>query len=807
LLSAATLAFEINLTRLFSTAQFYHFAFMIVSLALLGSGASGTALAIYQTVRNPTQLITTRLHFILGCISIATAISILGAYLLTNWMPFDSFSIAWDKRQYFILLIHYLTLCLPFFFTGLAVNLLILISPSAVGSIYAINLSGSAAGCLLALLAPGLLGGEGMISLCFVLAAVAALGYFATSKEKSAKNAVQIFLTIILILFTSIDLALRLVNQPGLPFLSIRLSPYKGLSYVLQSPGAEIQFQRWNAFSRVDRVASSSIHSLPGLSYRFLDPLPLQDGLLVDGDDLSPVILPGYNPGFTEFLPQTIAFQLKPAAKTLILEPRGGLDILTAVEQGASKITAVELNPLIVDAATWIYSNPRVEVVFGSDRSFLRRTQDKYDVIVLSLANSFHPIRSGAYSLAEDYRYTIEAFTDAVQSLTPEGIFLVTRWLQSPPSEDLRTFILSVTSLERQYLDPLDRIVAFRGYNTVTILMKKQPFTVQELQKIRSFSDKRAYDLVYAPGLKAQETNQNNILPQDLYFQTYHKFLRVYPRQDFYRKYPYNIFPPSDNYPFFGHFFKWSQAAQLIAELGKTWQPFGGAGYFILVALLVLAILTSTLLIVLPVFFARFRVSGSGYKRQQPKLFQLLFYFGLIGFAFLLVEIPLLQRFILYLGNPSYAMTTVLFTLLLFSGFGSRWCHRIHLALALCILVGVLALIMAILPAVFQTTLGIPLPLRLVVCVVILSPLGTLMGIPFPGGILWFCSGNHKSDFIPWAWAVNGSASVISAVLAALLALTWGFNLVLISGATCYAAAWLMVLVSSQKALDKYPAR
>ena len=798
LISAATLTFEITLTRLFSVAQFYHFAFMIVSIALLGFGASGTALMIFPKLgRNDTCRT-------LGLFGLATGFSILGAYLLTNQLPFDSFSIAWDFRQVGILVLHYIALATPFFFSGMAVGLLLDVFPKSAGGTYAVNLSGSALGCVFALVAPPFLGAEGTVTLS---SGMAVLGALVSLRNASRFRRGAEAPIILLLVFVMIDLVLRLAGHPGLPILNLHLSPYKGYSYAIQYPNAELVFRRWNAFSRVDVVRSGGIHSIPGLSYRYLEPLPPQDGLFVDGDNLSALLPGGADMSFSRYLPLALPFELRPKACTLVLEPRGGLDVLNAVTLGAERVTAVESNPLIVEAAEHIYTQPNVQVILEADRTYLRREQEQvYDVIILSLTSSYHPVRSGAFSLGEDYRYTVEAFQDALARLTPDGLLSVTRWLQDPPSEGLRAFALAVTGLERSGGNPETQIVAFRGYNTVTILVKNGAYTPEELGTVRTFASERAFDLVYAPDINPDETNNYNILPEPIYYQAFSELLFTKPRQTFYNVYPFDIRPPTDDHPFFGHYFKWSQAGQIMAELGHTWQPFGGAGYFVILALLVLATLMAGVIILLPLAIRRPVEETKGH--QQISVVRPLLYFGSIGLAFLLVEIPLLQHFILYLGNPAFALTAVLFTILLFSAVGSQLSYRISHRAAILLLVLLILATPYGLPYIFSLTLGLSLFFRLLLTAFILAPIGFLMGIPFPAGIQWlqtlYANKGTAAGLpqIPWVWATNGATSVVASVLAALLALTFGFSWVLRLGALFYTVALITVL-----ALPEFPRR
>ena len=780
LLSLSILVFEINLSRLFSVAQFYHFSFMIVSLALLGFGASGTFLAIFPFFGR--KQLSLAMYFL----AFGASLSILGAYLAINWLPFDSFRIAWDSRQIGILVLHYMVLALPFFFGGTAIGLLLGTFSKFAGRVYGVNLIGSSLGCLIAILAPPYLGGEGTVVLSSSLAVLAGLilTFDRTVRWRWKKGV--LFSGAVLLVFNTYVLVSQVTNRVPLPLFELKISPYKSLSYTMQYPGAELLSQRWNTFSRVDVVSSPGIRSVPGLSFRYTDPPPPENGLLVDGDNLSPVVIQGADFEFTSYLLSALAFELRPDASVLLLEPGGGLDILTALKQGADQVTAVEPNPLIVEAADHIYQQKNVETVINTGRNYLSRSQEHYDLVIFSLTDTYHPVRSGAYSLAEDYRYTLEAFQDALDVLDEEGILVVSRWLQVPPSEWLRSFTLAVSALEANHLDPTDRIVAIRGFNVGLLLIKRTPFSVNELAHVRAFAEERAFDLAYLSDLQVEETNRFSILEEPLYYQSFNDFLLAPSRQAWMDGYPYDISPPTDNHPFFGHYFKWSQAPQIVAELGKSWQPFGGAGYFVLFVLLFLTIGLGLVIILLPLVFVKKSSplpEGTGAS---------LSYFGLIGLGFLFVEIPVIQRFILYLGNPSYAFATGLFAILLFSGIGSQYAHRFSHSWSLVVLIVGTLTSPWLLSLLFKMTLGLSFSARVVVAVLALAPLGILMGMPLPNGIHKIQ--NLAVSLIPWAWGVNGAFSVLSSILAALIALSFGFSWSLIAGALCYIGALLMLL-------------
>jgi len=803
LLSAATLAFEVNLTRIFSVAQFYHFAFMIVSLALLGFGASGTFLTLFprrSAERSRRSMKTRDPARSLTWLGWGFALTAVGSYVLTLYVPFDSFRIAHDWRQGAVLALHYVALATPFFCSGTAVGLLLTAQPGRANRTYAANLAGSAAGCLLAVVAPSLVGGEGTILVSAALGILSALTFqlpqtrntqhaardpFHVSRLTShVSRLIQAILILILILA-----ALRLPTS-----LEIKLSPYKSLSYALLYPDAELIFRRWNGFSRVDVVRSASIRSLPGHGFLCLGQPPPQLGLTVDGDDLSPIshVEPGFTSvAFTDCLLTTLPYRLRPQAHTLVLEPRGGFDVLVALAEGARAVTAVEAHPLIVEAVraqgAWagdLYDDPRVTVVEEEGRAYTRRTLERYEVIVLSLIAPQRTVTSGAYTLAEDYRYTVQAFTDYLARLDEGGLLVVARWLQVPPSESIRAFALAVEAVERSGGNPRTSIVALRSYQQMLLLVRRGAFTEEELAAVRAFAATRAFDLVYLPGIRPDEVNRYNVLPEPDYYRACVGLLEAVDRGAWYRAYPFDVEPPDDDRPFFGHFFKWRQAPDVLAMAGHTWQPFGGAGYFVLLALLALSLIAAGVLILLPL-----AVRGRAGVGRGGQLGAVLGYFALLGLAYLCVEIPLLQRFILFLGHPAYAMATVLFALLLFSGLGSLFSRRVSLWLVLILLPALVGGYALGLPPLFEATLAMPLWGRAIVTVAALAPAGLLMGMPFPKGVALL--EGRAPACIAWAWGVNGAVSVVASILAALLALSFGLSTVLVIGAACYVVAFV----------------
>ena len=782
LLSASTLAFEINLTRIFSVAQFHHFAFMIVSLALLGFGASGAFLTLFPRIKDRDRRST------LARLGWGLAGSMIGAYALTLYVPFDSYRIAREWEQGAVLALHYVALALPFFCCGAAVGVMLDAQPRRVDRIYAANLLGSAVGCLLAVIAPLAVGGTGMVFLAAALGALAA-GIVRPPAPDCARRRAS------LLLHGGVFIALLALAFRPLPFFEIRLSPYKSLSYALRYPDAVLTFQRWNGFSRVDVVQSSSIRSLPGRGFRCAQSPPAQKGLTVDGDDLNPIthVAPGFERlPFTDCLLTALPYRLRAGGRALVLEPGGGFDILVALSEGAGTVTAVEANPLVVEAVraqgAWagrLYDDPRVTTETAGGRAYARRSRARYDVVTLSLTTPQRPVASGAYSLGENYRYTVQAFVDYLSRLDDDGVLVVSRWLQTPPSESIRAFALAVEAVERAGGDPRRSLVVLRSYQQMLILARKGPFTEDELALARDFASERFFDLVYLPDIRSDEVNLHNVIPDAAYHHACVDLLEAEDRRLWYQDYPFDVRPPTDDRPFFAHFFKWGQTGDVLAMAGRTWQPFGGAGYFVLLALLALAVVAAAVLIVSPLAIGKRRL-----KRGAEPVGATLGYFALLGVGFLFVEIPLLQKFILFLGHPAYAMATVLFAVLLFSGVGSLLSRRASLRWVLILLPVLVGGYVMGLPIFFQATLGVPLAGRFILSVAALAPPALLMGVPFPKGMTVL--GRAAPDLVAWAWGVNGAISVVASIMATLLALSGGFSRVLVVGAACYVAALFM---------------
>jgi len=775
LLSAVVLLFQVTLTRLFSVAQFYHFAFLVISLALLGFGASGSLLAVWPRLRAR--------HW-QPLYALAVAPATVAAYLILNEWPFDSYAIAWDRAQVWRLVANLLVLAVPFTLAGALIGAALTDPDSPAGLVYGANMIGSALGAMAAPLLLVWLGDARIVLACSALAGGAALLLADRTAQARLVRAAGI-----LTIAASVGV---MVAAPGA--LAIRPSPYKALSMFRQNPDATLAEPRYNAYSRLDIVRSPTIHSAPGLSMTYLGDLPPEIGLLLDGD--SPMVAPqaaAVTRDFAQAMPLAVALDGAAAPDVLVLGLGGGLDAQIALALGARSVTGVEPNGLVVDAlahdlADWAgTADPRLAVIHQEIRAYAQQADRRFDVVQLALNDAYRPVTSGAFTLTENYVHTVEGYAGYLGLLREGGTLVIMRWLQNPPSEDLRTLGLIVAALERRGADPAGHIAAFRTFQTVTFLVKAEPFTAAEIERIVARAGALAYDMVLPPDVPPATVNRHAQIETPIYHDTYSGLLAAPDRDAFYDAYDFEVRPTTDDRPFFFHFFKWRQTPDILDNLGRTWQPFGGSGYFVLVALLAFATAAAVVFVVLPVGLrGRFRRALRG--RGAGTLARIVAYFAALGLAFLLVEVATIQQFVLLLGQPTLAITTVIASLLLFSGVGSALSDRLPWSAALATLVGVLAVWPWLLAATSEIALPLPLGARVAVAVLVLLPPGFLMGIPFARGLTAI---RREPELVPWAWAINGGASVISAVVAALLALSFGFRWVLWVGAALYALAWL----------------
>ncbi len=582
------------------------------------------------------------------------------------------------------------------------------------------------------------------------------------------------------------------------------MSPYKGLSQALQVKDSRVIAQRSSPLGLLSVLESPTIplRHAPGLSLNATTEPPAQLGVFTDGDGLS--VISRYN-GDTQTLAHldqltsALPYHLRPVERGLILGAGGGADVLQALYHHTKQIDAVELNPQFAhlvttdyaDFAGHLYQLPGVTLHIAEARSFVKGSPSDYDLIQVSLLDSFSASASGQFALSENHLYTREALAEFLQKLAADGYLSITRWIKLPPRDTLKLFATGIEALRaRGVSDPGQQLILIRGWQTSTLLVKNGAVDSQDIERVREFCAARSFDMAWYPGITQGESNRFNRLRDDWFYEAARALLGEQHAR-FLADYKFNLQPASDDQPYFFHFFKWRTLAEVLQLRERGGAPLADAGYLVLVATLAQAVIASLLLILLPVWIDRRRGNPA---RQGVRHAEVMVYFFILGLAFLFIEIAFIQKFLLFLHHPLYAVAVVLSSFLVFSGLGSAWLGRaaagdrgrlLVKAVSVIMVLGTLYLL-ALGPLLEQLSM-LPEVLRILISVTLIAPLAFCMGMPFPLGLGRLA--DHAPGLIPWAWAINGCASVISAVLATLLAIHLGFATVIAMALALYALA------------------
>ncbi len=769
--SGAALAYQLQLVRLFSIIQWHHFAYMIISLALLGYGASGTFLSLF---RRPMETWLGQAY--IACIAMF-AILALPAFLLAQSLAFSPEELLWRPTMIWRLACIYLVLGTPFFFVACAIGLAFMGWGRQSNRIYAADLTGAAAGSVLAIglawtLNPvAALSGSGILG---VLAAVVAA--LETGRGRS---------------WMTVMAAAYLVATTVLPAPQLQPSPYKDLASTLQVAGAQTRAVRSSPYGQVTVVTNPRVpfRDAPGMGLKVTAEPPAQLALFHDGDFASTITRDsgdGADLRFLASLPSAAPYAVASPGRVLVLEAGGGLLALQAKYLGAKQVTAVERNPDVVDLVRDdfagfsgdLYGSPPVNVVRAHPRSFLTSDRRDWDLIQLPPSGGLGGGASGLFALTEDYLRTTEAIESMLDRLAPDGILAVQAWESLPPRGSLRLAATLVNALQRRGVEtPGDSIVALRSWQMAVILVRNGRFGLADLSELGEFATTWGYDLAWYQGMPREQAQGLNRTQEPWLYDAITAFIAS--EDNFTRGYKFDIRPTDDDQPFFNNFLRWRTLPETVRILHSGGMALLEAGYILLLATLVQAALLATILILLPLVRSRSCPPGlaGGVKRGRTAA-----YFGAIGFAFMLVEVAAIHRFTLFLGEPLMASAVVVSTFLVFAGagglaagalaarFGARATARtgavavVALGLAWLLVVG----------SAFDAGAGLGTAARVALVVVVTSPLAFAMGQFFPTAL--GALSEHAPALVPWAWAVNGCASVTGAVLATVLALALGFD-------------------------------
>jgi hypothetical protein len=740
LIAASTLILQISMTRIFSVLYFHHFAFLIVSTALFGYGISGIVL-FYS--RNPPADPSNQLSFA----SLLFGVSTLLVYWAILNLPYrfgeDEFQ---EPSEVLRLAMNYALLAIPFFFSGFVIGLLLRSFSDLAGKLYSFDLVGAGLGCLCVLWIVPFLGGSGSVVFSALLAAAACIAFFPKKRIFLVSGILFLVLTI---LFT-----FQAEQRFAIPIRKVLQEKYLRGRAV---PAPE--YTAWSSVSRVDIV-----------------PTPPNRLILLDGgSNVSGMIrIPSNTKTFEpRWNWRAVPYAIAHRNSACIIGPGGGEDILIALSHGVRSTVAVELDPLIVDLVQnryrnfigGIYNHPGVLTLNDEGRSFLRRSRQKYDLIQQVHNISPMAIATGALNLSESYLLTVEAFQEYWNHLNADGMLAINRWgilragsiaslvLQQNGISDPENYVL-VTSRQKSGAD-------------TSFYLKKGKFSPGDLQQLQDSLDRLKVQIDYAPLPQFQK--KENV---------YYRLLSPSLRNEFIETADILLDAPTDDKPFFDHFqpllsFQ-TTSAVLPQQLNRVLQ-YTNMGDLTLFALLAEAALLSFVFILFPVMRLR--------KNKTFPPWSVLVYFASLGLGFILIEISLIQKLILFLGKPSYSISAVLFSLLLSAGAGSFFFHKrfrdgdekrwlLFLSIAFTIL---LLLQITLVPLVLDFFLGAMPNVRFLLATLFIAPLGFVLGIPFPLGI--HLLGRRAPEAIAWGWGLNAYMTVVGSILCVILAITVGFRM------------------------------
>lgn len=779
LLSCAVIGTQLVVMQLLSFLQWHHFAFMIISVALAGFGLSGTLLALSRDwfLRKAEGLAPL---LMLACAATTAALPRL---LQSDPVGFDSYRLFIERSQAGSLVLTYLVLLLPFLSGGLAIGLAFIREPQQIGTLYFWNLFGSASGTLLALVLMHWYGPERILPLLGLLPLSAGI-LVAASKRRIAPWGIVV----------AVGCALSAAYPPHLfP------SEYKSLSRALTLPGAEVLLEQPGPQGILHAVRAPALRYAPGVSLRYAGPVPGGLALFVNGEPAGPLLhsLDSTSTGILDHTTLAAAYEVRPRNRVLVLQGGTGMLAAHALSRGAKHVTLVEPHSGIVnlmkrafaERTDSLYFHPSVTVVNDEPRTFLLTDTARYDLIILPTLDAFGGT-SGAYAMQEQYGLTREAFIAMFRRLTPGGTISASSWMDEPPRNSLRLLatLAEVADFETGG-GPEQYIISVRSWGMITYLLFRSPVTEEAVRLIRNFAARMDFDPAILPGITSVERTRHNSVSGPLFFASVDRILSS-DRRSLYGEYDFDIAPVADDRPYFSQFLRGASLRRILDVFGVHTFPFLELGYCIVVLTAVQILVAALILVLLPVL--RGCVRG-------PRTYWTLVHFSGIGLGFICVEIAFIQKCVLFLGHPVYAAAAALGGMLLGAGAGSALSGRMRggrltLAISTAAVAGVIGLAYLGLVPLLSLTATASSMQGLVVSSLLLAVAAVPLGLPFPLGLRSLASTNEA--LLPWAWGVNGSASVLGTAIATLVGVHSGFTAVLLLAVGAYLIAALASAVS-----------
>lgn len=779
LISIAIVAFQLVLMQILSITQWHHFAYMVISVALLGFGASGTLIALAR------DWLLQRLANLLPLLMFASAVTMATAVGVSQIVSggFDSYLLFLDSAQVWRLLLVDLLFAVPFFLGALSIGLVFVRHVERIGTLYFANLLGSGLGGVVGIALLGLVSPQHLPAVAALFALVAGFLLLPKGSRRrlSAPAALAASVTVVSLF------------RPA----PLELSQYKHLQNALNLPEARIVAQSPSPYGLLQVVSSPALRPAPGLSLNFSGEIAVREAIFSNGNWFGaiPSWPTGPDPPLLDYSTAALPYALATPESSLILHAGTGMAVAQALDRGTTRVTAVEPHRAALDllrarypeSAGRLLEHPSVALVATEPRTFLATDPGRHDLIVLPTVGAFGGT-AGLFALQEQHTLTSEGVTGMWRHLTPDGVLCVSTWLDYPPRAPLRLAATIVEALASEGIgDPARHLAAVRSWGTVTFCVKRSPLTAAEIARVRSFAQQLRFDPLLLPGLDPGERERFHRLEDRQFFTDLDRIIAPH-REGIYADYPFRLRPATDNRPFFSQFLRWQSLPHLTRLFGQRSVPFLEVGYLMVVLTFLLMAAVSVILIVLPLF----RLGWKGERRLSTLLF-----FGGLGGGYMLVEMALIHRFVLYLGHPVYAAATVICAVLIFSGAGSYTSSRLPVKAGLpsraAGSVVLLLLFYAILlPPLIEQTIALPLAWKSLLTLLILAPPAFAMGFPFPLGLQLLS--RQCEAAVPWAWGINGCFSVLSTALATIIAVEGGFTAVFLLAAAAYTTAALSLL-------------
>jgi len=810
--------------RTFSVGSWSNFGHMVISIALLGFGLSGTLLTFIQHKVEPNA---ERWLFASAMLFMPAAAL---AHLAAQHIAFNPVLITSDRKQLLNIGLYYLAYGGPFFLGATFIGVSFIALRDRIHKLYFWNMLGSGLGGLLMLPVMFLVPPDRLVVPICLTSFLAAIAFCWYEDPDTGRLTLDTFRVGGNLLFAAV--AVGLVAFAG----GIRVSPYKGISYVRKSVDCREVARAYGPMGEIEVVDSSLLHFAPGLSLNAaFEVAKLPDraymGLFIDGGGPIGIMrqLAPDEQAYCNYLPMAAPYQILRQPRVFLVQLGGGMSVNAALYQGAGQVTAVEANPQVIKLLRGnpvvrqfngeLLRDPRVHVRQGDARACAATTKQRFDLVEVSLIDSTGLSQAGGYSLDENYVYTVEGLRDYLRCLQPGGILSLTVWNKVHPPRNvpklLSTIVAALAGEEKG--DPRDRLFFFHSYlETATILAKASAFTPTEVRALRAFCDRLSFDVMYYPGMPDRDRQFDAVLaafrgyyrPQPAVAEGSAATEAAEKREDalldmgrLYRGcaqallngrsaalfggYIFDIRPATDNRPYFTAYLKPRTLPMFLRQLDQVSNEWG---YILLWGTLVQSVLFGLVIVALPLVL-RWRELFRG----RAGTLGVILYYSCLGLAYMLVEMVLIQKLVLFLAAPIYSVSIVITSMLVLSGLGSRYSSRFAgdrrrgVRLAVAVIVPSLAFYAFLVDPILRACLPAPLAVKAVLAIILMAPAAFFMGFPFPSGLSALSSSRPR--LLPWAWGMNGALSVTGAVLARLLSISFGFAAVLLVAAGTYVLA------------------